>query len=255
MFLLPGNAVNRSAPLNRGLVSWWVALPNRLGGGGNTLRDLNGTNHGTLKSGPTWSGASHAGGSGSINFGSGYIDIPPIGLGSSLTYSAWINPSTVSGNKAIISNKSTMLELNSANLRWFPNTATTVVSAGVSLSAGAWRHVAIAHDSSNNYTFYLDGLSVATGSTVAISNTAESSDIGRYGADGTRLFTGFMDSICVCNRALSGAEVMSLYQSSRRGYPNELNWQRYPVYGAQQAAATFSPAWAINSNAYIHLGV
>jgi len=70
MYLLPGNLVNRAAPLNRGMVIWWLHLPNRLTGGGNTLRDIWGLNHGTLTNGPTWSGPIGRPAYGSLGFSS-----------------------------------------------------------------------------------------------------------------------------------------------------------------------------------------
>lgn len=47
-----GNPVAHDHPLNQGLVAWWLPLPNNQGGG--TLFDIEGGNHGTLTSGPTW---------------------------------------------------------------------------------------------------------------------------------------------------------------------------------------------------------
>lgn len=50
--ILYGDALNRSNPLTRGLVSFWLPLPGR--GTGRTLYDLAGRNDGTLVGGPTW---------------------------------------------------------------------------------------------------------------------------------------------------------------------------------------------------------
>src|SRR5688572_20641043 len=65
-YLNYGQAVNRAHPLNRGLVSWWMNLPQR--GKGNTFFDIAGRNHGTLLNGPVWSGPPHPGGWGSLSF-------------------------------------------------------------------------------------------------------------------------------------------------------------------------------------------
>src|SRR5688572_2591053 len=93
-YLLPGDAVNRASPLNRGLVSWYMVLPNRIGGGGNTLRDLCRRNHGTLTNGPTWSGSRAPGAFGSISL-DGSNDYINLGTGNRFFGSSLTNPFTI----------------------------------------------------------------------------------------------------------------------------------------------------------------
>jgi len=64
-------AVNLVWPGNRGLVSWWLNLPGRRGGGGSTFRDLMGRNDGTLinMDSSNWVGAKgRPGGWGALDF-------------------------------------------------------------------------------------------------------------------------------------------------------------------------------------------
>jgi hypothetical protein len=99
-----GNPVNPLAPLNRGLVGWWLNLPSR--GKGNTVFDLCGKYHGTLTNGPTWSGAlGRPGGFGAVTF-DGSNDYITLGVApaalkftaiSPFSISAWVRPVVLVG--------------------------------------------------------------------------------------------------------------------------------------------------------------
>lgn len=273
MFLLPGNAVNRSAPLNRGLVSWWMTLPNRLGGGGNTFRDLMGRNHGTLTNGPTWSGNRRLGGFGSIagtSAASSWVDcsrITQLDGATRVTIRGWIYRSSTGsiagfGRSPNTSNRVGIIWYSDGNLYFCVDTGAGQAYRSVAQAGTGWHYVELDYDGSLAGTAriaaYVDGVS-KTGSTSgtppsSIPSHANSFGINTY-ADGTGgggqvIGNGSYDDVSITvNSAFS-----SRYTASARGYQNELNWQRYPVVGAEQAAATFNPAWAINSNAYIHLG-
>lgn len=88
--------VNWDSPLNRGLVSWWVVLPdtNR---GAVTWRDIAGTNHGTLTGmdpATDWVGSTRPGGLGSLDF-DGSNDYVTCGTGSATKY-AWTSSNSIS---------------------------------------------------------------------------------------------------------------------------------------------------------------
>lgn len=267
MFLLPGNAVNRVAPLNRGLVGWWMVLPNRLGGGGNTFRDLMGRNHGTLTNGPTWSGFKPNGAFGSISFdgSNDSVNIPASACITGAGARTWFCRfyiTTYSGTDwSVLMTCGSAASASAWELlvggggqyciaHWFGGNTT---NAGV-VSTGVWHSAAITYDGTNARS-YLNGTLLATNS---IALTTSSSEV-KFGSEGSfaptfSVPTGYISDARIYNVALSGSRVAALHKSSLLGYQNELNWQRYPVFGTEQAAATFNPAWAINSNAYIHLG-
>lgn len=99
------NPINWDHPLNRGLVGWWLALPQW--SGGTKWYDLCGKYDGTLMSGPSWSRRSTPDGTEGLSFssaGGNYVTIPapiPSGAGTvafwaqatsgSTEYPSWVN--------------------------------------------------------------------------------------------------------------------------------------------------------------------
>src|SRR5215471_4571503 len=94
--------VNWAAPLNRGLLGWWLVLPQRLGG--SRWLDLVGraaaTLVTTLPSGSTsgWGPSRRLGGLGELRFDgtNGYADLgaPFPTLGSAYSWSLWYRPAS-----------------------------------------------------------------------------------------------------------------------------------------------------------------
>lgn len=242
MFLLPGNAVNRSAPLNRGLVSWWMHLPNRLAGGGNTFRDLMGRNHGTLTNGPTWRGASRPGGAGSLSLASASSQYVAVGSSTAFNIaandfciSAWISPSDVATYQIIVGRDGDLTHRDvalgfgntSGKLLYFTdrnNDATGVLLESSAVLTTGWQHVAVTRIGST-LTLWRNGVSVGTTTDNKTGSITTATSIGR------REFSGFPNYLnCPVDdvRYHVGASpsVASIYQASRRGYQNELNWLR-----------------------------
>jgi hypothetical protein len=251
-----GDAVNRDAPLNRGLVSWWLALPDQQRGV--MFRDLMMRNHGTLTNGPTWTGSWGLPGSyGAINC-DGTNDYIVANSSSSLT--------------GLDTDWSVVFR---ARLDTIANTFGFVSHANN--SGGGWtigRHFAVlggnlaVYDSTNwrnsGYTL-LDSLDyfigvTATGTTLrfhvrapGVSHNgtdvyATSSDANRginlgrmWLNEDAHYLDGLMSDVAIFRRALSQAEFDRRYQASRLGYPNELNWLQRPVVSAQEAAASAFP--------------
>jgi hypothetical protein len=106
--------VNRSHPLARGLVSFWLPLPGRMGR--IYLDDIAGRNHGTLTNGPTWVGGPN--GFGAVNGSSGgYVNFAagPTLLNEFVVTARFRTPSSFSGDQQIF-------RLNggaAANAIWF----------------------------------------------------------------------------------------------------------------------------------------
>lgn len=254
MYLLPGNAVNRAAPLNRGLVSWWLHLPNRLGGGGSTLRDLMGSNHGTLTNGPLWSGAKNVGGYGSV-YMAGTDDLiagaknPP---NIPITLVCWANTTTASaGNYSLIFGSGISIAGPVQGIAFLYSSDTTpsvyadaVGSAGARIftgyasgfGVGGWRHLAVTLDGTN-LLLYVDGV-LKSSSSGSISSITHATTLRVGQRSGGAYWVGNFNDGRVYSRILSASEIAGLYQASRLGYQNELNWQSRPVFSVGQAVAT-----------------
>jgi hypothetical protein len=262
MYLLPGNAVNRAAPLNRGLVSWWMVLPNRLGGGGNTFRDFWRSNHGTL-AGPTikWSGGilSLDSGTDFVNFGtSGWSFTDAVTFELVTTFLATDTTTVIFGRPYDGSNALALVNIaeTSQNIGFgFYNGSWHLASDSVAFSSrlNSELHIIGTYDRAN-LRLYVNGVKAGeTAETAALPSITSSLCLGANTWISSHRQKA--KSAAVFNIAMSDAVAKSRYAAYRQNYRNELNWQSRPVWGAQQAAGTFNPAWAINSNAYIHLGV
>lgn len=257
-----GNPVNRSAPLNRGLVGWWKAFPDRLSG--NVFYELTGTpNHASLVGTPLWDATAGKPGilgglkfNGSSNyanpttafaFGTGNFAISfwinftttsqgiPIGmvsLATSAILRIWIN--TDAGTGALTGAIAAQIRSNGGGLR----------GADIRPSAndGKWHHVVVTRDSDTTTSIYFDGTAPSmTLGTNALTGALDCQYAMPFGAENLRTAIGnyancTMDDIRIYNRELTLAESSVLYSAARCGYVNELNRISRPI-GVKAAAA------------------
>lgn len=143
---------------------------------------------------------------------------------SSLTVSAWINPTanapTLWGRIAHKSNGATGDDYgliyqsgNKINFRIGTNTGTTSLSGRVISPNTGWYHV-VGTWNGNTIQIYVDGQADTSGSiTGTLINSNESFAIGGHADNSQRMFTGHIDDVRVFNRALSTSEVTDLYNS------------------------------------------
>jgi hypothetical protein len=251
-----GDAVNWGAALNRGLVSWWLALPGQQRG--NVFRDLCLRNHGTLVNGPEWSGFTRPGGYGSLFFDGtndyvGTDNVTPFNFERTDKFSAflWIR-TTAAANKAILSNRQTSAASNGWEIVQ-PTADPAKIQVNIGGTAIAVRGTATINDGNWHFVgFTYDGSSTAAGTNVYVDSVAGKTTIAdalggsisttaalRIGGrnDGTVPYSGRQDSIMVFSRELTPGEVVAIYKASRLGYPDELNWQSRPVLALEQAAS------------------
>ncbi len=100
------------------------------------------------------------------------------------------------------------------------NTALTTTST---IALNVWTHVACTWDGAT-MTIYFNGVSVKTGAkSGTMTYTSKTISIGRNATASGFFVSGAMDDVRICNRALSGTEVLALYQSSLQGHPRTLN--------------------------------
>jgi Concanavalin A-like lectin/glucanases superfamily len=261
------NPVNLEAPLNRGLVSWWQVLPQRLGGV--RLLDLQGKNHLTLTnmgaSGATsgWGATTRPGGMGELR-GDGSNDYLTAPLQASMnlaqgTVAVWTKRrSAASGEQMIVSWGDGSVNGDALfSLSW-PDTTNVLrvllASAGAyvwrgdtsnSFGPGLWWYVAVSVGPAGNSLFvngvpqtltYANGSATSSAFLSTIYSVLVSLDVGRLNCVNFPVYyPGAVDDLRLYNRALAPAEVRALYQASRRRYPQELRW-RSPLHLVPVAA-------------------
>lgn len=238
--------VNWLAPLNRGLVGWWMAMPGLMSGGG--LVDLLGQHIATLTSGASWSTAAHAGGAGSIALDGtddhlqttlGIADTPGI------TVSAWANL-TAAGNFPQIAsygtNANAVAELRGSGTTGklsFVNRGNNNGATEATASNGTGWHHWIGTGNKVTLTLYKDGVQAATSATAhSTAGTTVSYRFGRRSDDafGSFPFPGYLNDIRIYRgRVLTAFEARELYLASSQCYPDELNrveWLAFPPAAA-----------------------
>jgi Ca2+-binding RTX toxin-like protein len=95
--------------------------------------------------------------------------------------------------------------------------ATTVFSNNLTLVNGAWYHLAVTRSGGENYAFYLNGSAVGTAiDSLAVPDVASTLDFG-YAETGVGRADGALDEIEIFNRALSGAEILSIAAAGAAG--------------------------------------
>jgi hypothetical protein len=97
--------------------------------------------------------------------------------------------------------------------------ASNTDDSGITVPAGSWQYVAMSYDGRDHgiISFYLDGVQVASQASNATGMEVNSSalHIGASPCGTAEDFSGLMDEVRLYNRALSAAEIASLYESSQ----------------------------------------
>lgn len=219
-----GNALNMTHPLNRGLTFHWLCLPGITGG--IKVADLGKKTSLTrsLRAGsnrPLWAGSiNRPGGRGSLRFqGTGDIVSFSVASTTTYTYSLWIFPTTTTAYQSLLHPASgdTGFFFRGDQLKIGYYQAGTKL-ANTALTLSTWNHVGYSLDSGSG-TFYLNGR--ADGTFTGINGQTFTST----GADSaSENYTGYLDDARLyVGRVLTAMEWKSLYDESRRGYPNLLN--------------------------------
>jgi hypothetical protein len=248
-----GQPVNWQSPLNRGLVSWWLVLPQRMGG--LRLQDLCRTYHGTLTNGPTWNGArGRPGGWGAIKFDNtsgqkvNIGTVTDLDLTADFTVSCWFYSANTSTDGLFGNAQDTVTQnfyVASFSGTIFVVWGGTTISNTVTNSANTWTHLAVTRKGSSgswDWAIYKNGISAASG------NSAVNPSGGSYNTSLGFVFTdnplnGLIDDVRVYKRALSAGEIRALYDDSRTSYPTTLNYINpfVPFQSAGGGGATAFP--------------
>ena len=160
------------------------------------------------------------------------------------TYSAWINPSAVTGNNRTILGNGVY---GSPRITIRPDGSLALLKTNVleigrsasSISANVWTHIAVTYDGSGNYAFYINGgLSGSGINLVPFDFTNSFFEMGRDSSISSEYFSGKIDEVSVYNRALTQSEVQSIYD------PTIYN-TNYPIrICCKQGGAASSAYWA-----------
>ncbi len=255
------DAVNRESSLNRGLVSWWMALPDQQRG--NVFRDLCMRNHGTLTNGPTWQGAmGRPGGMGSLLFdgSTSRVAAPQILIpdGGALSIIWWIRPTTFTSQRTIQSvydsypgnvQYTFRFESSGTPKLFVRTTGDNTVSATSAVSADTWSCVGVEiNDLTKTITHYLNGAANGSGSyTGTLAVPSAGLNIGNNGL-ASEGFGGNLDGGMTFLRDIGAPGFAFYYQESRLNYHQTLNRVRpYTVFDMGGAApATTSPFYFRN---------
>lgn len=234
-----GVQINPLHPLSRGLMGYWLFNESA----GSRVNDISGHgNHGTLTNmspnvqGSGWGGSKFGGG---LKF-DGSNDQVIVPYDSSLepnyiTISAWIYPQTgaryIATNFIAVDDASFIFQLFNDDLQGnvFINDVHQVGSF-VSITLNEWHYVVMTYDGDRMKT-YLDGVLKADDDVADGTLPADGNDIYISNrAVGERAFNGSIDSVRIYNRALSAAEIKTLY------YDPFCNLLRVPVRYVPAAA-------------------
>lgn len=231
-------------PINRGLVGWWLPLPNSFGG--LTLFDIGPHRFkGALTAGPTWSSGPSA--FPSLNFDGvdDRVETPSSSFFSgmsALTLSCWINPTaTTSASEFMKKNNSWIMRFGAgASLAVFIWVSASLVNtSGGTLTTGKWQHVAMTYDGAA-LKGWINGLQVCT--TAATGTVDANTDVLAFGAQpgGGEQYTGR-----ITDWRVQAAYIppWDLYQESRMGYPNGLRRYSQRVYSFSPPAAAGGGPW------------
>lgn len=141
-----------------------------------------------------------------------------------VTVAAWVNPSTLSGIRNIVSSARTnssngiRFALQDEGLRFTNHGVKGYQSTQIALTTDEWTHVAAVLDAGHDVTFYVNGVAEETisHSEPGNANTDDDFLIGsstRDGENSTReFFDGLLDEVRIYHRALSADEIDALFE-------------------------------------------
>lgn len=221
--------VNSRHPLNRGRVAWWLTVPGIYGG--RQWFDLCGLHHATLTSmttGEGWRASTRPGGFGAMLFNGTnghYALISSIASPAAFTMALWVNSSSIATSQVALCVGSSInlhfIELVTSKIRGYDNTNN--IDGATTLQSNTWYRVIFTSTGAVG-SVYLNGVLDGQLTSAPGAVAADEATIGNYRSGfATFPVIGFLDDVCLWNRALSAVEIKADYDLSRLGYPGVLN--------------------------------
>ena len=184
--------------------------------------DVAGRHNGTLQYGTTFA-PGKVGQAFSFDGVNDFVDLGAWSPGTAWTVAAWVNPTTVpaTGRRGIVGANADYrdwgLSLGDGNyvatVR-IPGGGVTYLNSNVAATAGTWTHL-VATSDGQTARVYVDG--VLKNSRAVDPNYSPTSSGTRIGGEvccGGNNFPGLIDEVSILNRALTDAEVQSLFQGT-----------------------------------------
>ena len=199
-----------------GLIGYWTLDE----GAGQTAQDASGNGHQGTISGATWTMGKVRG---ALDFdgSNDYVNVGalPFNSFSSFTHSAWFKANTLNEYRRIISTQYSggddiRLWVDGRTLYYSLDDGTVSQVTTSFSDSSSWHHVAGTFDGSK-IRLYLDGIEVGTpaNDTFNFAGTNGTTYIGKQvgSSDSSIHFAGLIDDVRIYNRALSDAEIQTLF--------------------------------------------
>ncbi|MBU2509682.1 LamG domain-containing protein [bacterium] len=174
------------------------------------------------------------------------LDVQPSAM-TETSWSAWIKPVSLKSNDQYILctnnglwERCLKMNTNTTNAGIFKGNGTWVPFG---LDLNLWQHIVVIYQS-DNILFYKNGVAYGLGSAEAISPTLNTLHIGRNPDGNNSFFTGAIDDVKIYDKALSAAEVRSLY-----GYSVSNNLMAHFPFSGNMNDSSGSGAQALNFGA------
>lgn len=209
---------------NNSLVGWW-RFDNYDDASDYSGNTFNGTNHGA-----TWTDNGKLGGAYSFNGTDSYIgiaDANKLEITGDISISAWVKTSQADGERMIFAKYDGTnppyagygLLIDNGFPKFWSSTSGVWVSSTTSVADGAWHLVTVTGTGSTG-KFYVDGADAGSFTYSAPASSTVDAEIGINPDLSHSQFNGLIDDVQLYNRALSAAEVTSLYDGSANHYAN-----------------------------------
>lgn len=134
---------------------------------------------------------------------------------SSVSFAAWINPSSLSGSRDIIQKENTYnFRMSGTTVQcWIHNGSSYVNIANATLpsSTGTWAHVACTWISGSPGKLYINGKDVTSSSTSASAMTTSANALTIGSRVSTEYFSGQIDDVKIFNYTLTSSQVKQVY--------------------------------------------
>ena len=144
----------------------------------------------------------------------------PIPTSSNYTICAWVNASTTSGSRNIVSSENTPFWISNGSLLAGVGGVYNYVSYA-SFPANQWKFVSVTfNDSTDTMKLYVDGVLESTNNAATQSYTAENTFIGShfYGGSPTSWFSGYISQVYIYTTEQSSTDILNLFNYTKTIY-------------------------------------